>query len=177
MIPSIETALQRTGDNNILPEVKEAKIRQLALELPKRTKKFRFSISAIAEELGVDYKTAQNMLKEAVKIWQRDNMEEVELQKEWLRHRIDEADRLPPNCERVSQIRFMLELFDRLNLLNKLSPAMYSPDDSGEMQFILIGRMGKNTQKHFEEKGELKIIEQNAVTTDTTEDGSEGEPT
>ena len=112
----------------------------------------------------------------AIAQWRTNHLEEVEFQKEKIRQYLDIIETLPANCHQVERMRNEIMLFEKLHELDKISPDVFLDSDDGQMQFVLIGRMGKNTQKHFEKEGKLKIIEQDGELTagETTSDDIEG---
>jgi hypothetical protein len=56
----------------------------------------------------------------------------------------------------------MLELFEKLNVLEKVSPTMLG-SDMGDGSFVIYGKMGANTLRALAEKKGLKIIEQDGT--------------
>ena len=160
---------------NILAESEERIVKELAEKLPRMRK---FSTNAVAIELGVDFPLAKRLRSKAIAKWRTDHGEEVELQKEKIRRWADEIETLPPACSRVQQIKNTIELYEKLNGLEKLSPNLFDME-GGETRFIVTGRIGKNMLEIFAQHKKVNLIEQDGNDNNgggDSDKGTEGTP-
>jgi len=156
----------RDERGNLLPEAEKRIVETLAECLPElRT----FSIRGVAQWTHTAFDLARRLRSSAIAKWQTDHAEDIELQKEKTRRWIDEMEILPPECRRVRQIKNTMVMISYLNALERNWPSAALGKGGDETQFKLVGRIGKNTQKHFETHGGLDVIEQDGDTINTTE--------
>jgi hypothetical protein len=157
----VTNADREGGDvkGNLTLAAEERIVDILAKELP--GKKI-FSINATAELTHTGFALAKRLRSKAIAKWAADHSEEMELQKEKIRRWTDEIEKLPPDDPRVQQIKNTIELYEKLNSLEKISPTLFG-SDGNEIRFIISGKIGPNMLKLFEGQKKVNIIEQDAI--------------
>jgi hypothetical protein len=164
--------IKRTPGHSISKEIWSIMVKNFVEDMMDEKHGFHISTNSIANKYKIDWNTAKKLIGEGVGYWKRKNSYDIEIQREWIRRKIERAEYLPSTCEEVKRIRFQLELFDKLNALNKLAPDEFiGLSDDKEKRYVIAGKIGPNMLKLFEEKGEkINVVEEEngSITDDET---------
>lgn len=110
----------RTGDGNLLPEVRKKIIKELQIYLQNAG---YINISEIAGMTNLSRQTIKKLVNEIMEVWRVDNENQIIVQKKWYEHILNDINQNPETFgkEERANINLQSKIMDKINSLQKLS--------------------------------------------------------
>lgn len=109
----------RTGDGNLLPEVREKIIKELQIYLQGVG---YINISEIAAMINLYRQTTKKLVNKITETWKEDNENQIIVQEKWHEHILNEINKNPEmfNEEKRAIINLQSKIMGKINSLQKL---------------------------------------------------------
>ena len=110
----------RTGDGNLLPEVRKKTIKELKRYLQQMG---YVNISEISSMINLSRQTTKKLINEITEDWRVDNENQIIVQKKWYEHILNDINQNPETFgkEERANINLQSKIMDKINSLQKLS--------------------------------------------------------
>ena len=110
----------RTGDGNLLPEVRKKTIKELKRYLQQMG---YVNISEISSMINLSRQTTKKLINEITENWRVDNENQIIVQKKWHEYILDDINQNPGTFdkEKRANINLQSKIMDKINSLQKLS--------------------------------------------------------